>query len=79
MSFWFFISNPNNYVYRKNICDTMIKIFVSLILLIPICLLFSLTKFCLSEEYDNAAIGFGFGFVFSIVGYFLLIFNLFGK
>jgi len=55
------------------------NIFVSIILLIPIYFLFIMTKHCLDNEHDDAVIGFGFGFVFSIVSYFLLIFNIFGK
>jgi hypothetical protein len=55
------------------------NIFVSIILLIPIYFLFIMTKHCLDNDHNDAAIGFGFGFVFSIVGYFLFIFSIFGN
>ena len=56
----------------------MIKILASLILLFPIFLLYKMTKYSLDNDWDNAAAGFGMGFAFSILGYFLMIFNLFG-
>lgn len=57
----------------------MIKIFVSLILLLPIFLLFKLTRDSLRNDHENAAAAFGFAFIFSIIGYFAMIFNLFGN
>lgn len=56
----------------------MIKIFAALVLLFPIFLLYKMTIHSLDNDYDNAAVGFGFSLVFAIGGYFLMIFNLFG-